>query len=255
MAGSETPSIRHSPLRAALLLMALVVAADAQVTRDRYAAARSEYRSRRAAIATSDTSALVALAQWCRERKLYGEMRAVAGQVVAAAPDHPDARALLGHVELGGRWLTRNQAMLERGYVRYRGQWRTLDRYAEMRAGEARQLRLRRVRQRVEGLVRRMSSRSPAVRDQARDDLLSYARRESLDGLADAVTRLHSDLTAYWERVRAEAAVTVDVRLNRAYLARMRRFAASLGTGRPVTLELPELRRASIGTTVLVPVR
>lgn len=227
----------------------------AQYVPDPYAKARAEYHVRAAKVARKDAAALLTLAQWCRTNKLFGEMRKVARKIVALDPDHADARALLGEMQVKGRWLKKTQAMKELGYVRYKRKWYTLDQYARLRADEAQVKRVRRIQREVDRLVRRMSSRSDTLRDRAQDDLITFARKEGLNQLIPKARALHRELGRYWARVREHEAALVEVRLQKADLVRLRRFTTSLGTGQPVTLELPEVRRVGIGTTVLVPVR
>lgn len=46
------------------------------------------------------------LAQWCASKKLFDEARAHLTKVLELSPDHPQARALLGHRLVGGVWMT-----------------------------------------------------------------------------------------------------------------------------------------------------
>jgi hypothetical protein len=64
---------------------------------------RAEYR-RRAAAAGTDPEANVRLALWCEARGMTAERRGHLEAAVAAAPDNALARALLGQVEVQGRW-------------------------------------------------------------------------------------------------------------------------------------------------------
>jgi len=73
----------------------------------------------------SDTAeAQWALAEWCRERRLNVQRERHLRRVVELDPDHVAARHALGYSQVDGRWVTREEIMLERGYVRYKGQWR-----------------------------------------------------------------------------------------------------------------------------------
>ena len=242
-------------LLSALAFLAVSLHVHAQHGPDPYAAARAEYRTRLAKVADDDAGGLLALASWCREVKLFGEMRMVAKKIIAIAPDHTQARTLLGERKVAGRWLNKTDAMKELGYVRYKSKWYTLDQYARLKADEGRAKRGRRIHAQVNRLVRRMGARSDTLRDRARDDLVAFARKEELQHLIPKARALHAELASYWARVRAYEAAQVEVRLQKADLVRLRRFTTSLGTGQPVTLELPEVKHISLGTTVLVPVR
>lgn len=214
----------------------------------------STFERRLASVAPGDAAGYVEVATWARSRRLFGDMRRAAKLAIAIDPDHARARLYLGEMKVNGRWLKKSIAMKELGYVRYKARWYTLDEYAKLRAEEGARRRRARLDREVNRLVRRLGARSDKIRTQARDDLLAFAKKEDLAGLAPRVNKLHDELANYWARVRALEAATVEVRLQKADLIRMRQFRTSLGTGSPVTLELPEVRRASIGTTVLVPV-
>ncbi|NRA95066.1 MAG: hypothetical protein HRU14_02540 [Planctomycetes bacterium] len=238
-----------------IAFLSITLTVHGQHEPDPYAKARAEYRVRISKVATDDVPGLLAVATWCREAKLYGEMRKVAKKVVGIRPDHAQARTLLGEMKVSGRWLKKTPAMKELGYVRYKNRWHTLDQYARLKADEGQLKRTLRIQREVDRLVRRMASRSDTLRDRARDDLVSFARQEELGPLIPKARALHAELARYWARVRAHETATVEVRLQKAELVRLRSFTTSLGTGQPVTLELPEVKRISLGTTVLVPVR
>ncbi|MAG55091.1 MAG: hypothetical protein CMJ83_02250 [Planctomycetes bacterium] len=215
---------------------------------------RKEYRARLAKLDARDGDGLAALAQWCRDQKLYGEMRRTAKKAVVLAPQNESAHILLGNMKVDGRWLPKRKAMPQLGYVKYKGKWHTLDEFARLRAIEGHQKRVRRLQRTIDKHVRHMSVSSDKIRMKARDDLIVFARKEGLPKLVPAAHKLHDELGAYWAEVRRANAL-IEVRAQQANLVRMRRFQTSLGAGSPVTLELPEVRSVSIGTTVLVPVR
>ena len=243
--------------RALLMCTCLIlttVCVHGQGGADSYGAKHAEFRKRLAAVATDDIEGFHAVAKWARAKRLFGDMRIAARKVIALSPDHEQARILLGEMKVNGHWLKKSQAMKELGYVRYKSRWYTLDQYAKQRAEEGARKRKIRIDREIKRLARRMSGRSDKTRTQARDQLIAFAKKEGLDGIAPKARRLHDALAAHWARVRAHETATVEVRLQQASVVRMRRFQTSLGQGSPVTLELPEVRRMSIGTTVLVPV-
>ncbi|MBI3098354.1 MAG: hypothetical protein HYY93_08960 [Planctomycetes bacterium] len=65
----------------------------------------------------------LALARWCREKKIFREMRAEYEAVLALDPDQIEAREALGYVHQDGRWMTREEAMTAQGFVRYKNEW------------------------------------------------------------------------------------------------------------------------------------
>ena len=63
------------------------------------------------------------LAEWCREKGLSQQRTAHLERVIDLDPDHKQARAALGFSQIDGRWIRREDAMKERGYVRYKSRW------------------------------------------------------------------------------------------------------------------------------------
>ncbi len=66
-----------------------------------------------------------ALAEWCRERRLLTQRETHLKRIIELEPDHAQARRALGYSQIDGRWVTRKQVMIERGYKFYKGRWRT----------------------------------------------------------------------------------------------------------------------------------
>jgi hypothetical protein len=64
-----------------------------------------EYQEKAAALAADDAEGHFQLVRWCQERGLKDEARAELLKVIATSPDHAGARALLGHVKVGGAWV------------------------------------------------------------------------------------------------------------------------------------------------------
>jgi len=89
---------------------------------DRQRPREIEYWKKR--IASADTVAdHLAMAQWCRENKLKREQKFHLQQVLEIDPDHADARRLLGYSRVDGTWMTRDEKMRSRGYVRDGNRW------------------------------------------------------------------------------------------------------------------------------------
>lgn len=101
--------------------------------------AEIEYR-RRAPTVSDTVKAQFALAAWCRDNGVSEGMRRHLKRVLELAPDHAEARALLGYQQVDGRWMTRDEVLASRGLVRWGGGYRTkqeaalLERNAEREA-------------------------------------------------------------------------------------------------------------------------
>ncbi|MGD0517460.1 MAG: hypothetical protein ABSA26_08000 [Thermoguttaceae bacterium] len=65
-----------------------------------------------------------ALAEWCRQQKLPIERQTHLKRIIELDPNHLEARRALGYVQIDGQWTTRDEAMIERGYKRYKGSWK-----------------------------------------------------------------------------------------------------------------------------------
>ncbi len=66
------------------------------------------------------------MAEWCRKNRLYPEREAQLKRIIELDPDHAEARRGLGFSQIGGRWVTQQQVMLENGYVKSKfapGRW------------------------------------------------------------------------------------------------------------------------------------
>ncbi len=65
------------------------------------------------------------LAEWCRQKRLSRQRTAHLMRIIEIAPDHQQARALLGFVFINGEWTTQQAYRRQEGYEFYRGRWRT----------------------------------------------------------------------------------------------------------------------------------
>jgi hypothetical protein len=83
-----------------------------------------EYETRRRTIPDS-VEAHWELAEWCRENNLRGEREEQLLRVVELDPDHEAAHRGLGHALRDGEWMSREEDMLARGYVKHKGDWVT----------------------------------------------------------------------------------------------------------------------------------
>ncbi len=64
------------------------------------------------------------LAEWCRENSLTSQRQDVLEHVIELNPDMRQARLALGYQQVDGHWMQKEQIMQQRGYVRYKGEWR-----------------------------------------------------------------------------------------------------------------------------------
>ncbi len=83
------------------------------------------FRERGDALAPGDVEGWAALARWAAERDLLTQSREAWQRVLAADPNHREANAALGQVEVDGTWMGEAEAYRARGYVSFEGRWVT----------------------------------------------------------------------------------------------------------------------------------
>jgi hypothetical protein len=64
------------------------------------------------------------LSEWCRDHSLSKQRQVHLERILVLDPDHQRARALLGYSHVDGRWVRQEDAMKEKGFVLYKGQWK-----------------------------------------------------------------------------------------------------------------------------------
>jgi hypothetical protein len=208
-----------------------------------------EYDRRAAALNGMDgVNSRLALARWCHVQGMVQEMRAQVRKILDSDPECAEAHTLLEEVKVGGRWMPREEALVLAGWRICDGVWLTPEEVRAKVAVEAAQKRRRALEARINRLVSTLYEDSEKDAAAAYRELLALAREEKIANLSVLARELYLD-------GRVQRAVTLEVRLQQAQLGSIERRQISLGTGSPVTIELPRLSRVSLGTTVVVPVR
>lgn len=82
-----------------------------------------EYDERMAALDAADIDGWLALGDWAAARGLASQARAAFNHVLARDPENVAANQALGRELVDGMWLSREDAYLARGYVRFEGKW------------------------------------------------------------------------------------------------------------------------------------
>lgn len=162
------------------------------------------------------------VARWCEKRGHLPQMREQARCAVEKNPGHEDARELLGHIQLKGQWLSPEEL------------WQRRDD----------------LQREVDGEFKKLISRQQADRDAARLALHEYARIPGLEELANHADRLHEQAAQLW---RAKPRAVLELRTTSSSLVGLKERSVGTGVGNPVKIQLPELKSASVGTTVVVP--
>ena len=84
-----------------------------------------------AALKRDDVSGRLALANYCRDRGMFGRERMLLREVIERASDHAEARTRLGFVKREGSWITREDQLRAQGWVQVEGVWMTRDQALE----------------------------------------------------------------------------------------------------------------------------
>ena len=77
-----------------------------------------------------------AMAEWCKDAGLVSQRKRHLAEVIRLEPDHKEARAALGYSLFGSKWMTQEEYLNSRGYVRYKGAWWTRQNMALDIAGQ-----------------------------------------------------------------------------------------------------------------------
>jgi hypothetical protein len=85
------------------------------------------YRERAARLGAGDATGWLALARWARDNDLETLASEAFGRVLDIDPSNQAAHAALGHVRLGGQWMSEAESYRARGYVQFQGSWMTSD--------------------------------------------------------------------------------------------------------------------------------
>ena len=81
------------------------------------------YEEKAAKLKPEDAAGHLELAKWCRDNGLASRMEKEYQAALAADPENAEVHALLGHEKLGGKWLTRDEAMKAKGFTQVEGAW------------------------------------------------------------------------------------------------------------------------------------
>jgi hypothetical protein len=136
--------------------------------------ALSVYRDRASRLSARDVAGWVALGLWARDHDLITLASEAFQHVLAVDAGNETAHQALGHVRLGGQWMSEDESYRARGYVRYEGSWVTPDEanmLAAQRAAEA------------EG---RRADREAAAREREAEARIRIAEAEAARAAAEA---------------------------------------------------------------------
>ncbi len=208
------------------------------------AAFEKELLQRRDRLAPEDLEGLVELARWCESQGEEKAALSVYREVVKAAPDHVLASAAVESLE---------ESLRLREERRLASAARKIERVERAEQREERR-RLRLLEVRINALIREIAYGSKSRSDRALRDVIEIARELKNRDVAAKAVQVQRRFDAYWRELRVQQTGLAEVRATMVKLKRpIKTFSTSLGTGSPVTLQLPERQIVSVQTTVAIP--
>ena len=85
----------------------------------------SDYREAEKTLADDDAETRFAMALWQFRSKNQQEMERLLEEVIKLDPDHKQARRMLGHEQVDGKWLSGDELKIAQGLVQHKGEWVT----------------------------------------------------------------------------------------------------------------------------------
>lgn len=86
--------------------------------------ALKQYAGKRASIESSKkASDWYGLATWCKSEGIPKHVTGLMQKVIELDANHAEARKALGHSNVGGKWMTFDEANAARGMVQFEGKW------------------------------------------------------------------------------------------------------------------------------------
>ncbi|MEQ8788660.1 MAG: HEAT repeat domain-containing protein [Pirellulaceae bacterium] len=126
------------------------------------------------------------LAEWCREHNLPSQREEHLRRILRLDSDHGAARRGLGYSHIGGRWVTREGWVEEKGFEYYSGAYRTPQEVAILKRRQAEEDAQRKWLMRLMQLREALAGDDPYA---ARDEILAVRDAEALPALAQMIRR------------------------------------------------------------------
>jgi hypothetical protein len=102
----------------------IVLPAEAVTSRSRRSAEVEDYVTRSRSIPHT-VEAHWELAEWCKARQLTSQREEQLEALLEVDPTHAASHRGLDHMLYQGQWMTRDEAMREQGYIKYKGKYLT----------------------------------------------------------------------------------------------------------------------------------
>ncbi len=141
----------------------------------------TEHKERASLLPGTDWEGWLALGRWADGQGLEALAKEDYERVIEIDPENPSARAALGHEKVGGRWMTRDEAMAARGHVRFEGVWMTPEAAAAAKAQREQQEAERRVVEEQWRVERERAELDAAIARMERERKAEEERQEKPD--------------------------------------------------------------------------
>ncbi|HOX06230.1 MAG TPA: hypothetical protein PK280_07505 [Planctomycetota bacterium] len=161
------------------------------------------YEQKAAGLKPGDAAGHLELAKWCRDSGLSSRMQKELDLVIKAEPDNAEARALLGHEKVDGKWLSREEALKARGFVQVDGVWLGPKEYEAHRQKVEAEEKARKASEALMGKFEALADRDAAKAEAARKHFTDQGN-QALPTLAWAAMNMKDS------RVRVEAVKLIN---------------------------------------------
>jgi uncharacterized protein YnzC (UPF0291/DUF896 family) len=111
------------------------------------------YATKAGKLAANDLKGHLALAKWCRLKRLRKRMKLELETVIKLDPNQAEAHKLLGHQKVGDKWMTSAEAKEAKGYKLVKGKWLSPKELAILKYKDARQEAINAERKRLLALA------------------------------------------------------------------------------------------------------
>lgn len=137
----------------------------------------------RAASAPNTADAHYQLALWCQKKKLYRDMRRELEKVIEIDTNHEGAHKRLGHVQVDGTWMTKDEAKRAQGWEKINGRWRRPAEVAKIKMVREAIARRKAVEGEISQIAQKLGSKDPAEAKAAFEKIIARGQA--------ALTALH----------------------------------------------------------------
>jgi|GEM_PF-1621691 len=129
------------------------------------------------------------LGLWCEARGAMGLAEVHWNRAIEIDPNLVDAHKKLGHVEIQGQWMNRDEALAAEGYVKHKGRWISPEEKERLETINRDATRLHAWTQQVQALNRELMSGDPARSRSAERAILTIKDPLAVDALKNVLSR------------------------------------------------------------------